>query len=332
MNAGKRSRTEKGGDVAYARRPVSYLAERVVGHLLFERHRTDPALVRGLREDAAALEARAARDTTTAVPIWERLRTEVRTLMRTGDAERFLRWPPVRVSMVRRGRRSAAFELAQLRARPDWRTRWRAAMRESTLGHPRPFHLMPSTSGTVIRAAYHLARFEEATGCRIPDARIVVEFGGGYGTLCRLVHRLGFHGTYVVFDLPEGAALQRFYLGHQGLAIAAADAVLPERGVLTTTDPERLGALLRGRPPGAAAFIAPWSLGESPVELRARVLPAVEDFDAFLIGYKAEFFDIDNRAWFSAWRARLLGHEWHDVPLTHLAKPERYLFGARRKI
>src|SRR6266852_1379011 len=231
MKAGKRSpppSTERGGDFAYAHRPVSYLAERVVGRLLFERHRTEPALVRSLREDAAALEARAARDTTTAVPIWERLRTEIRNLMRTGDPERFLRWPPVRVSMVRRGRPSAAFELAQLRARPDWRTRWRAAMRESTLGHPRPFHLMPSTSGSVSRAAYHLVRFEEVTGCRISDARFVVEFGGGYGTLCRLVHRLGFQGTYVVFDLPEGAALQRFYLGHQGLAIAAGDAVLPE--------------------------------------------------------------------------------------------------------
>lgn len=312
------------------RRPISHLAERLVGRLLFERHRTDPALVRRLREDATALEARAVRDSTTAAPVWERLRSEMRQLMRTGDPERFLRWPPVRVSMVKRGRAAVAFELAHLRARPDWRTRWRAALRDSTLGHPRPFHLMPSTSGSVIHAAYHLVRFEETTGCRIPDAQIVVEFGGGYGALCRLVHRLGFQGTYVVFDLPEGAALLRFYLGHQGLAIAPSDGALPERGVVTTTDPERLVALLRGRPPGAAAFIASWSLSESPVELRVCVLPAVEHFDAFLIGYKTELFDIDNRAWFSAWRARLLGHAWHDVPLPHTGKPEWYLFGARR--
>ena len=131
MKAGKRSpppSTDEGGDVAYARRPVSYLVERVIGRLLFERHRADPAWSVACGEETAALEVRAARDTTAAAPIWERLRTEIRSLMRTGD------------------------------------------------------------------------------------------------------------------------------------------------------------------------------------------------------------FDIDNRAWFSAWRARLPGHEWHDVPVTHVAKPEWYLFGARRKV
>lgn len=312
------------------RRPLSHLAERLVGRLLFETHRRDPGLLRRLREEAAALDARAVPDTAAAVSLWDALRADLRRLMRTDDPERFLFWPPIRTTMVKRGRAPVAVELAHLRARPDWRSRWRPALRESTLGRPRPFHLMPSTSGAVIHHAYHLARFEETTGRRITHCRLVVEFGGGYGGPCRLLHRLGFRGAYVIFDLPEVSALQRFYLGHQPVTIAPSDGALPERGVVTTADVARLAALVEARPRGETAFIASWSLGESPVELRARVLPIVEGFDDFLIGYTERFLDVDNRAYFAGWRARLTGHAWHDVPLPHLTKAE-YLFGARRE-
>ncbi len=161
------------------------------------------------------------------------------------------------------------------------------------------------------------------------DADLIVEFGGGCGGLCRLLHRLGFRGAYVIFDLPEVSALQRFYLGHQALAVAPPDDVLPSRGVVTIADPARLATLLRERPRGRAAFIACWSLGESPLDLRARLLPLVEGFDDFLIGYTERFIDIDNHAGFAAWGAWLPGHAWHDVPLPHLRKAEWYLFGAR---
>jgi hypothetical protein len=39
----------------------------------------------------------------------------------------------------------------------------------------------------------------------------VIEFGGGYGSLCRLFFNQQFKGQYVLFDLPPFSALQHFF-------------------------------------------------------------------------------------------------------------------------
>ena len=312
--------------VVRPRRPLSWFAERLTERLLFEPRRAEAAFVRRLRADMPALEGGSAAD---AASLWDHLRAEIRRLVRTKDPERFLQWPPVRASIVRRSRARVAAELRHLRGRADWAARWRPALREMTLGAPRPFSLMPSSSGTLIHQAYHLCRFEEATGRPVDRERLVVEFGGGYGAMCWVMHRLGFRGTYVIVDLPEVSALQRFYLRHTGLEVVDADNGLPAHGVVTTSDLGRLTSLLGERPPGAAAFLAAWALSESPVSLRDRVRASVADFDDFLIGYTERCLDVDNRAYFADWRARLPDRRWYDVPVPQLREADWHLFGTR---
>jgi hypothetical protein len=134
----------------------------------------------------------------------------------------------------------------------------------------------------------------------------------------------------VIFDLPEVSALQRFYLGHAGLPIVGSAEGMPGYGVVTTSEVAHLEGLLRERPTGMAGFLAFWSLAESPVELRERLLSTIGGFDAFAIGYLEQFFDIDNRVCFARWRARLAACVWHDLPLPHLRTGAAcYLFGAR---
>jgi hypothetical protein len=315
------------------RRPFSRLAERAVGALCFERRRVDAALVARLRSDAS-VRASCPRGNETAPapivdPLWEANRDELRGLLATGDPAGFLRWPPVRRTMVKRNHGPVVLEWRWMRRRSDW-PRWRAALRETTLGHPRPFPRMPTTSGNALHLAYHLRRFEDATGVRPETATFILEFGGGYGGTCRLLHRLGFRGTYAIFDLPEVSALQRFYLAHAGLAVRRwEDTPAEGPGVATLSNLEALPRLIAARPAGPTLFIATWSLGETPMSLRDPVLAAVAGFDAFLFGYSARFGDTDNRAMFGRWRATLPGHVWRELALPHLGKAEFYLFGAR---
>ena len=195
------------------RRPLSRLAEGLIGRLLFARTPLQPALVELMRREAGELDASAAN----ATDMWDDLRRQLRELLREGDPAEFLHWGPVQQTMVMRSHRRAGAEFAELRAQPEWARRWRSAIRETSLGGPRPFPRYPWSSGNVIFQACHLARFEQATGRSLASMRTIVEFGGGYGPLCQLVHRLGFSGTYVIFDLPEVAVLQRFYLRHVGI-------------------------------------------------------------------------------------------------------------------
>lgn len=313
------------------RRPLSRLAEQAIGALFFERRAADPGLVARLRADIAEI-ARSADSGIEADALWNAKRAELRRFAATGDPARFMRWPPVRTTMVKRRHGPVAVELRHLRRRPDWPTRWRPALREMTLGGPRPFPRLPTTSATVLHTAHHLCRFEELTGVRPETAAFVLEFGGGYGAMGRLLHRLGFRGVHAIYDLPEVSALQRFYLGHAGIPVAAWDGRAPGSGVVTISTPDHLERVVALRPRGTALFLASWSLGETPLALRDRFLAAVSGFDAFLLGYTARFGDIDNRAAFAEWRAALPHLVWHDLPLPHMGKAEWYLFGARPPI
>ena len=179
--------------------------------------------------------------------------------------------------------------------------------------------------------AYHLCRFEEATGRPLVSMPVIVEFGGGYGRLCQLAHDLDFTGTYVIFDLPEVAVLQRIYLRHAGIAVSEArETQWPASGVVTVVDIAGLTALLRQRPSTEAAFVAIGSLSEAPLALRETLLAEVASFDAFLIFYSAQHDAFDNRAYFARWRAALTDHDWRDVDTPHFGKSSAYLFGYRR--
>src|SRR3712207_7978939 len=45
----------------------------------------------------------------------------------------------------------------------------------------RSYPAWPESSGNLLHHAYHVCRFEEATGLRAEQLELVVEFGGGYG-------------------------------------------------------------------------------------------------------------------------------------------------------
>jgi hypothetical protein len=310
-------------------RPLSHAVETLLGFLLFHRREPTPDLIKRLRDEVRR-ECSTSDDSIEADALWVAKRNELRALLVTHDPHDFLRWDPIRATMVKRGRTSVKVELRHLKRRPDWSDRWRHALRESTLGRPRPFPRFPWSSSALIHLAYHACRFEEATGRPLDRYGFILEFGGGYGGMCRLAHDLGFRGEYWIYDLPEVTALQRFFLRTIGIHAENEDS----RGgaVMTFSDPSRLCSALAKRRHAESAFIAAWSLGETPICLRNRILPAVSSFDAFFIGYTEQFGDIDNTAFFRTWRSSLSDHEWYDVPLPHLNKREWYLFGARPRL
>ena len=314
-------------------RSWSRRAEVLAGRLLFRHVPLRADLVATMRAEAGRLSGTGVE----VIDLWDRLLKELGEQLRAGDPADFLHWPVVERTMVIRRHRRVAAALAHLRARPDWRRRWRSAVRETTLGHPRPLPRCPWSSANLIFQAYHLCRFEEVTGRALASMPLIVEFGGGYGRLCQLAHDLGFRGTYVIFDLPEVAVLQRFYLRHVGIPVSemitvseARGATWPASGVVTVVDAAELRALLRERPRGEAAFVAVGSLSEAPLALRETLLAEVAAFDAFLIFYSAQHDALDNRAYFARWRAALTEHDWHDVPTPHFGKSSAYLIGRRR--
>ena len=87
----------------------------------------------------------------------------------------------------------------------------------------------------------------------------IFEIGGGYGSLCRLIRRLGFQGNYTILDLPEFSCLQKIYLQKIGVGLNNISFI---NNIDTSIDVD--------------LFISFWAIDEVPKVLRNKVLELVK--------------------------------------------------------
>lgn len=258
-------------------------------------------LARALKDEIARLTPLAPASDP-AVRLWTKFRNQLRKDVARRDPRFFLMWPVIHRTMSVHGASYVSVERAAIEG-----SAFRSALVEDRVGHP------PS-SDNLIHHAYHLQQFSTRTSMDIASVAQVVEIGGGYGSMCRLVRRFS-DCAYHVVDLPEFAALQRYFLGCLQVS--------PEPEIVSAPFELSLDGAIR-----PTLLIATWSLSEMPLAERQRTMDALPDSDAFLIGYQNEFEGIDNVDYFARFRASRPGHRWVDVPIAHVAG-NRYLFGIR---
>ncbi len=263
--------------------------------------------------------------------IWKGFMERFLETVRRDDPRAFLRWPVIRKAMCVGNQPYLTLELLSLRSNPGWRQRWRPALRESPAGHPLPFWARPSSSGNLIHHAYHLAQFETRTGRPAAAFSSVFEFGGGYGSMCRLFHQSGFAGRYVIYDLPPFSALQSYYLSSLGLPLLAADQLAAaERGITCVSDPRALELALAWAGLERALFVGTGSISETPSSVREQIMPEAARCDGVLIAYWRQFGEVNNHVFFSDWAVRQPDFVWDHRGIKTL--PDHfYLFGTRSR-
>ena len=104
----------------------------------------------------------------------------------------FLRWDVIQKTMFISYSHFIVIEFIYLMRSHHWVKQWKNAITESHAGYPTPFFLYRKSSSNLIHHAYHLAQFQEFSNIDYSNINFVFEFGGGYGSMCRLVHNLGF--------------------------------------------------------------------------------------------------------------------------------------------
>jgi hypothetical protein len=254
---------------------------------------------------------------------WLQNRRRLRELLAGGDPRRFLEWQVIRNTMFITNTPYVRRELDALKKAADWQSRWRPVLKEDAAGCPSRFRWRLSSSGSLIHYAYHVHAIAPMLGRRVDQFDRIVEFGGGYGGFCRVLWRLGFRGRYVIFDLPEFSALQRYYLQSVGVPLATASR---PNGVHCISDAADLAAEAA---PGEGLFIGLWSISETPVDFRRNILQAVGGLGHFLIAYQGQFGEVDNVQFFTDWSAGQKRLKWTESPIAHLPG-SRYLVGGRR--
>ena len=76
-------------------------------------------------------------------------------------------------------------------------------------------------------------------------------------------------------------------------------------------------------------FVATWSLSETPVALRERLLARTAGFGYFLFAYGREFGEVDNVRFFEEWSRSHREIHWSREAIAHMGGQSFYLFGSR---
>jgi hypothetical protein len=249
------------------------------------------------------------------------------------DPRGFLRWDEC---LPLRAGPTVAPQFWALRRSENWQKKWTRVLEDEPIGHPQPFFLYPKVGANIILHAHHIERFEKFSQKSMSDYGVIVEFGGGYGGLCRLVHKLGFKGKYIIFDLPQQNLLQRFFLKSAKMPVREVGADDPKtNGISIQNDLSHLASYLAeavSSSKGPSVFIANWSLSECPIALRDEVSRLViEHCDEFLITFQELFEDINNKEYFVNW-ANSKGKAFNSVvEQMPLRKPADYYFLGKKR-
>ena len=238
-------------------------------------------------------------------PLWETLHADIVEQLASGkDIQNFLQWPSIKRTMHAGGCNKIQWETLRNKG---W-NKWENALIEDSFGNPTRCQWHRETSYAAIYHAYTLSQIRP-TG-NVSDIKSVFEFGGGYGSMSRLIHRLGFNGTYTIYDLPALLQLQEIYLSKVRI---------PTDKITLTDKLPKLDVDL---------FIAEWSLGESPMNLRDKVFENI-NFKECVISFNSLFGGLKNLERFDDLVKSMPDYEWKLQPIEHL--PDNYYLTGRRK-
>ena len=145
---------------------------------------------------------------TTVGNYWQERQQELEQHLATGNFNEFFKWGEVAITMYVGHFPFVDVEYQALREK---RPGWLELINEPGIGSP-SYYPDTLTSPNLIHQTHHLMIWEETTGRKINELDTIFEFGGGYGAMRYVCHKLGFKGKYYIHDLSVYGQLQRTYL------------------------------------------------------------------------------------------------------------------------
>jgi hypothetical protein len=263
---------------------------------------------------------------------WSMNVNEIIKSILTKNPQEFLSWDVIKYTMFVVRDKFVSPELKAIIKSDNYNSFWKAILKESNIGNPLRYWKYPKSSGNLIHHAYHLLRFNQTTNIKADELDFIFEFGGGYGSLCRVFHKAGFKNRYVIFDLPVFSAIQKYYLKNSEIKILEKkDYLTKESGVICISDIAELEELLNLISTNDnRLFLATWSLSETPLGFRENFVNLFSKFNYFLFAYQIQFIDVNNVQYFKNIQNKLENIEWQSSEIEHLPG-NKYLIGNKMK-
>jgi len=248
--------------------------------------------------------------------LWNKFRNSLREEILTKKTQDFLNFGVINYTMFHDAKKKEYDYLVNNKNKKVWKK----ILKEIPIGNAPPYKHDFFSSGNLIHTAYNLAQYMDGTGANVNDFDKIIEFGGGYGCMCRIIKQLGFKGQYIIIDLPEFSHLQEYYLksSNQIHNVILLDDYNKLDNISYSTDEKVL-------------FIGTWSLSETPMYIREAFLEKLNKFspESYLIGYQSEFEGENNIKYFEQFKNDNSDIEWIEHKIEHI-ETNYYLFGLKR--
>ncbi len=161
-------------------------------------------------------------------------------------------------------------------------------LKDPSLGRPYQFSKKQDCSPLSIQHVYHLYMIKKHLGVFIPteNVSLIVEIGGGYGNLCRIIKTLGYDNKYIITDLPQMLSIQEDYLSQVGVANVD----------FHTLD---MSQLIPENETEVSILIATFSINEMPIATRKMMEPYYKYYDYLCFVHNTSFDGVDNMKYFN---------------------------------
>lgn len=232
---------------------------------------------------------------------WDRLRDSMRYLTKSEGPANFLKWYPIQYA-INVGRNYLKEDLQLIQ---NSTSDYKEVLKEIETDENNDVYC------NLVHQLCHLVKYDERGGEKISSLGKIVEFGGGFGAMCYLIHLLGFKGSYIIIDLPELLLIQQYFLQ---------DVIYNPKIFFVDTNGDTPSTY------GGDLFIALWSLSEVVDE---RPAPKAFNTKNYLIAYQTSYNTLNNMKYFVDFKQTNNHCRWFSEDIQHLGGNNRYLIGVK---
>ncbi|MEW7981872.1 MAG: hypothetical protein G8D58_08795 [gamma proteobacterium symbiont of Phacoides pectinatus] len=237
-------------------------------------------------------------------PLWISFCSELKNDAKKWSLNSFLNWKTIRKTMAFQGIPKDKY--IQLSKDPLFSKH----LSEHSFGGPAASRHDHRTSDNLLHHAWSLKQISGA--CPLETIDSVFEFGGGYGSMARLLCKINHQINYTIYDIPFFQELQKLYI----------------KRVIGHTN--NISWMKQIKPIQVDLMLSTWGLSEAPHDLRDQIIRSVTA-DHYLIAFQEKFECVDNITYFESLADAL--SDKFDIELTEIDYLPRncYLLASRRR-
>ena len=244
------------------------------------------------------------------------------------NLKNFLRYSFIQKMFFVHNRYFILKELNTLKKDKKWSS-YKRILNEDSVGNPVRYFLYPQSSGNQINHVYHLSILTNSLNLDLKTIKHVYEFGGGYGCMARIFSKINQKINYTIFDTKLVNLLQYYYLKQNNL-----DVGFYKKHKFFLTNKFKF---TKKKSISNSLFIANWSMSETPIDFRKKIVFEMKNYENILISFQESFENIDNLKYFKNLKSNLKSNFHFKLILNNfyngnIIKREKHYFLIGKKL